>query len=112
MDCPPIFTLPHTRTGKTWDVISEGSLSSDGPAFADDLASLAMEFKDSLGAVVLTLPRAGGHIIIVDASAWTFSVTAITPFTLAVGHYSWEIETTDSGGSIKGYFQGELQVKD
>jgi len=102
--------LPCVKIGKTWDGIPSCSLASTGTAFASNLSSLTMVFKDSDGATALTLTSSGGDITITSASAWEWDVEAITPWALAIGNYSWEIETTDAAGIIKGYVSGELET--
>ena len=110
MSCNQInMILPCVKTGKTWPG-AVGSLSSTGTAFADALASVVMTFKNSAGTTELTLSSADGEITIDSAATWAFTVAAITPWALAAGYYSWEITTTDSAGTVKGYPTGEIET--
>jgi hypothetical protein len=107
---PAQITLPPIVRGDTWDGISV-SLSSSGTAFADTLTSVRMIFHDAAGDTdTLTLTSTGGNISITSAANWQFTVNAITPFPLSPGTQYWNIETTDSGGSIKTYMVGTIQI--
>jgi len=110
MGRPANIPLPDIVRGDTWDGIT-ASLSTDGTLLADSLVGVRMSFKgpDS-DAEALMLTSAAGQIVITSAANWRFTVNPITPFPLTVGTFSWNIETTDSGGSIKTYLAGTILV--
>ena len=100
--------LPDIFRGDTWDGISVG-LRTDGTLLANPLASVRMSFSDG-AADVLMLTSAAGQIVITSAADWRFTVNPITPFPLPVGIFYWNIETTDSMGTIKTYLAGTIPV--
>jgi len=107
---PAHITLPDIVRGDTWDGITVG-LSTDGTLLDDPLASVRMSFSAAGTDVdALMLTSAAGQIVITSAAEWRFTVNAITPFPLPVGTFYWNIETTDSGSSIKTYLAGTILV--
>ena len=68
-----------------------------------------MMFRDTDGNLGLSLTSTAG-IVINDANLYDFTVTAITPMTLAVGAWYWSIETTAASGVIKTYLAGTLEI--
>ena len=109
MSCSTI-QLPATRKGDTWDGMTV-ALSSDGTTFADSLSAVHMSFwLAGATTAALDLKSADGEITIDDAAAWEFTVDPVSPMTLAAGQYSWQIQTTDSGGLIKTYLSGTIEI--
>lgn len=107
---PAQIQLPPIVRGNTWDGISV-SLSSSGTVLADPLMSVRMIFRDPASdTATLTLTSTGGNIVITSPANWQFTVNRITPFPLSPGTHPWSIETTDSGGSIKTYLVGTVQI--
>jgi len=86
------------------------ALSSDGSALDSNLASVRLFFRDGDGTVGLELTSADGEITITDANAWTMTVAAVNPFTLAVGNWYWSVETTNVAGTIKTRVVGTKEV--
>lgn len=112
MACNRNIILTPVIYGDTWDGLSECSFSSDGSAFAANLSSVRMFFKDSDGVAGLELSSANGDITITDSSAWEFDVDAITNMNLAVGVWFWSIETTDANSIRKTRISGTLEILD
>lgn len=107
---PAQITLPPIVRGDTWDGISV-TLSSSGTALADSLTSVRMIFHEAAADTdTLTLTSTGGDISITSTAGWEFTVDPITPFPLDPGTQYWNIETTDSAGSIKTYLVGTIQI--
>ena len=107
----PVITLPSTRKGDTWDGIPSASLSSTGTAFNNPLSSVRMSFwAAGASASSLDLNSSDSKITIADADAWEFEVLPVSPMTLTAGHYSWQIQTTDSADRIKTYLQGVIEI--
>jgi len=104
-----ITLLPVVRND-TWDGLSGCKFSSTGSAFASPLDTVRMSFKDSTGAVQLTLSsETTGEITITNAAGWEFDIPGRV-LSLADGCYSWGIETTDSTGIIKTRVIGQIQI--
>ena len=112
MACNRNIILTPVIYGDTWDGLSEVSFTSDGNAFASDLATVRMFFKDSDGVTGLELTSAAGDITITDASAWEFDVDAIENMPLGVGIWFWSIETTDVQDVRKTRIAGTLEILD
>ena len=110
MSCNTNITLKPVVYKDTWDGLSEVSFTSDGTAFASELALVRMFFKDADGTVGLALTSANSTITITDAAAWEFSVNAVSPMLLAVGVWYWSIETTDDQDVIKTRVFGTIEI--
>jgi len=107
---PAQITLPPIVRGDTWDGISV-SMSTNGSSLDDLLTSVRMTFHEAAADTdTLTLTSTGGDISITSAANWEFTVDSITPFPLAAGTQYFNIETTDSAGSVKTYFVGTIQI--
>jgi hypothetical protein len=107
---PAKIKLPPIFIADTWDGLRI-SLSTNGTALADRLTSVTMVFHEPDSTVsILTLTSTNGGITITDGPSWQFTINPITPFPLTVGTKYWNIETTDSGGSIKTYLVGTIQI--
>jgi hypothetical protein len=110
MSRPARITLTPVVEGDTWDGLTI-SWTSDGTAFADNLTSVAMEFKTPQDTVALTLSSEDGDITIDDANAWEITVLpSILP--LAAGVWKCPITTTDAEGVIKTRIFAELTIVD
>lgn len=101
--------LPAIVDGETWDGFTM-TVSSDGTSLAEPLASVSMVFRDADKNAVLTLSNGNGLITITDASAWSISVPAITPFPLGEGTYTARLIMTNDTGRIKKWFKLQLSV--
>ena len=112
MSCNTNIPLTPLIYGDTWDGLSDISYESDGTAFASDLASVRMFFKDSDGVTGLELSSSNGDITINDASSWEFDVNAIENMPLAAGIWFWSIETTDVQNVRKTRIGGTLEILD
>ena len=107
---PANIALPDIVRGDTWDGISVG-FNTSGTLLADPLVSVRMAFSEADTDIdTLMLTSAAGQIVITSASDWQFTVNAITPFPLPAGTFYWNIETTDSAGSIKTYLVGTILI--
>mgnify|MGYP003647604897 CR=1 FL=1 len=106
---PAQVTLPPIVNGDTWDGLSV-DFSSTGSALVNSLTSVRMIFHNADDSETLTLSSIGGDISITSAASWDFTVDPITPFPLSPGTQYWNIETTDSGGLIKTYLIGTIQI--
>jgi hypothetical protein len=105
---PGKFNLTPVVYGDTWNGLS-CVYSSTGTIFDSNLASVRMMFRDTDGNLGLSQSSTAG-IVINDANLYDFTVTAITPMTLAVGAWYWSIETTSVAGKIKTYLAGTLEI--
>jgi hypothetical protein len=112
MACNRNIILTPVIYGDTWDGLSDISFTSDGTAFASELASVRMFFKDSEGTTGLELSSANSNITITSAASWEFDVDAITNMPLAAGTWFWSIETTDAQNVRKTRIGGTLEVLD
>jgi hypothetical protein len=107
---PGKFNLTPVVYGDTWNGVS-AVYSSTGNTFDSDLATVKMSFRDTDGTLGLALTSSAG-IVINNANTYNFTVSPITPLTLAVGVWYWSIETTSAAGIIKTYLAGTLEVLD
>jgi len=103
------FTLSPATSGDTWQGLTT-VFSSDGTTFDDDVASVAFTVLDSAGVEALALTDGSG-ITINDAATWDITVDAITPLTLAAGVYSYTMEITDAGGTIRTWLAGTWTIR-
>lgn len=80
--------------GDTWNGFP--SITIQNPLAPGDLASVKMGFKVTATNTVpaLELTSANGDITITSAANWTFTVNP-GKYSLPVGKYIWQIETTD-----------------
>lgn len=103
------YTLADAIQGNTWVGISQLDFSSDGTTFDDAIASVKFTAVDSEGAEVLALTDGSG-ITIVDADLWQIVVDPITPLTIDAGTYSYALEITDDGGTIRTWLAGTWKI--
>lgn len=93
--------LESVASGETWGGLTFTIDSSDDTDYGAALSRVRMTWKDSSGAVALTLDsNTAGQITINTATAYAWSFT-VEPRTLSLtaGMYSWAIETTDADGT-------------
>jgi hypothetical protein len=112
MSCNPrpqlSYTLETAISGNTWDGLTwQGS--SDGTTFDDSVASVKFTVLDSEGVEVLALTDGSG-VTINDAAAWDVTVDEISPLTLGADVYSYALEITDAGGTIRTWLAGTWRV--
>jgi hypothetical protein len=109
MACNQQIKLHPIVAGDTWDGLRH-TCSSDGTAFASPLALVEMSFSTISGTVGLALSSADAEIAITGATAWTFTVEPVTPFSLAVGVWYWSLTCTDTDGVVKTRLSGTKTV--
>jgi hypothetical protein len=103
MACPlKNIELERTASGETWGGLTMNITDSDDTQFSGTLSAVAMTWKNSAGAVALTLFSAtAGQITINTATpyAWSFTVEDRI-ITLPAGFYTWAIRVADTDGLI------------
>ena len=118
---PLNITFKPIRHGDTWGGITNMQIVGAGTETSSPLSKVRMGWVDADGTLGLMLTTESGApvtgtvfgSIIIDnpaPNAWLMRVNPITPFPLAVGIWSWAIETTDSDGRIKTYVAGTKEV--
>jgi len=110
MSCNANLILKPCVYLDTWDGLSNCSFTSDGTAFASELALVRMFFRDEENQVGLELSSANGTITIDQAATWEFTVNPISPMTLSAGQWYWSIETTDAQDIIKTRVFGTIEI--
>ena len=105
--------LPTHYMGDTWK-----GLLGFGPVLIDDaqppntLSYCRMQFRDrnELGYELNSAPEAGeGTLTISNATTWEITVPSqLLP--LEKGVWSWDLETTDSAGTILTLYKGTIRV--
>lgn len=116
MTTPANVTLPSFVRGDTWDGIDEITITVNDAAPPYPLASAKIEFRKGsktgdLGHTLSTAPQSGDGIIqVADAALWKLIVPPQDmPLTAAIWHY--DIQTTDSQGTVKTYIAGTVTVE-
>ena len=107
LDLKPLrWDWPEVVTGDTYPAtnITESDHESD-------LARVRISIVASGETTpALTLDSDATGITINDASAWDFTIDAINPVTLDASVYSYDLETTDSAGTIRTEFSGTWTI--
>lgn len=108
---PGRYTIPAAVTGDTFAGIPEMSVTVNGDPPTVALASVRMQFRTSADAASasLALTSSGGDITINSAANWNITVE---PFeiTLAAANYVYDIEFTDTGGTVRTYVTGTWAI--
>lgn len=109
---PASQLLSPVVRGDTWNGIGTTNIQVNGAAPTFPVASARMHFRSSPAAATptLALTSADGDIVIDNADTWLMHVIPVTPFPLAAGVWYWDLETTDSAGTVKTYVTGTLHV--
>jgi len=106
------YDLPACFKGDTFPGLTVTGITVNDAAMTSTLASVRMQFRTTANAssASKSLTSAGGDITIDDAAAWGFTVE---PFSIdiAAREYVYDIETTDSGGTVRTYLYGTFRVK-
>jgi len=111
MACPlKNITLDPVAAGETWGGLTFSIDASDDTAYASELTRVRMSWRNSAGAVALTLDSNVTGITIVTATAygWVYTVEPAA-LALAAGFYTWAIETT-AGVVDKDLLSGTQQI--
>ena len=108
---PAEYTIPACVTGDTFPSLVVDSITVSGVAPANTLASVRMDIRTTPTASTASkaLTSAGGDITIDSAANWGFTVE---PFAIALTArtYYYDIETTDSSGTVRTYLTGTWKV--
>lgn len=116
-----IVLSAHTR-GDTWDGIAVGPVQFNTGTTAEPIFSAPpypvvlcrMQFRNAdgiLGYGLSTAPSADvGTITIVDADLWTLTIPPQV-LQLDAGKWYWDMEFTDSIGTIRTLYAGSLTIK-
>jgi len=106
------YDIPACVRGDTFPGLTITEITVNNEAMSTTLASVRMDIRTKANASTATkaLTSAGGDITIDDAAAWGFT---IEPFAIdfAARDYVYDIETTDSGGTVRTYVYGKFRVK-
>lgn len=112
LDLEPLaYNLPTIVRGDTMPAIVFADTSAD-----TDLSRVRMKVCDSSGSIALTLDSATSGITInaSTAGAWNFTVGPITAAqteALTAGLFAYDLETTDTAGSVRTEFNGTWRIK-
>ena len=80
-------------------------------AYVSTLTRVRIMFSPcSGGAPVLTLDSASTGITITNAATWEFTIDRIAAVPLAAGNYAYQMETTDSAGTVRTETRGTWQI--
>ena len=107
---PDNITLEPVKYEDTWDGLVV-AMSSTGTAFAANLSSVQMFFRNSVGTIGMSL-ASPSDITIDNAATWDFTVGEVLLMPLAIGVWSWSIKTTDAGGVGKTRLSGTIEIQD
>lgn len=103
MSCPlKNIELETVASGETWGGLTLTITDSDDTQFSGTLSAVTMTWKNSTGAVALTLSSAtAGQITINTATAYAWSFTVEDRIlSLPADIYTWAIRVTDADGLI------------
>jgi hypothetical protein len=99
----------------TWDGVPViGPILINGLQPAASLVSARMDFRQPvskvLGHRLSTTPGVGeGTVTIVDATTWEMTIPE-QDLPLDAGRWEWDLETTDTNGTVKTYYRGTQPV--
>ena len=109
---PGAYTLPAFTHGDTWDGVPTITITIDDAAPSTALSSVRMHFRTTAaqkGSPLLELTSAAGDITITSAANWIISIPAQS-LDLPVGTLYYDIEFTDTAGTITTYLSGTITV--
>lgn len=108
LDLKPIqWIWDPVTTGDTYPAINLTDTSAD-----EDLSAVAIEFRLA-GSSTAALNLSNGSGITINtatAGAWDFTIDEMTAVSLAAGTYSYDIQTTGSGGTVTTEFKGTWRI--
>ena len=95
--------------GDTWGGIPSITIT---PTTGQTLASARMMWRDTTGACVLSLTTSDGSMTITDAGpdSWILAVPAMKP-DVPAGVFLFDLECTDSAGTVKTYWRGNIEAQ-
>lgn len=111
LDLTPLrFDLPSVTQGDTYPAINFTETEADA-----NLSSVRMKIANEDGTVKLTLDSASSGVTIntATAGAWDFTIGPITSAqteALAVGTYTYDIETLDANSIRRTEFNGIWEI--
>jgi len=108
---PQTYEIPACVSGDTFPGLRISSVTINGAAPTTALASVRVDFRTApdAAAAALSLNSSSSGITINNNATWDFELDAFT-ITLDADCYFYDIETTDSGGTVRTYLRGSWTV--